>query len=49
MQTLADDGKKESNDQRGKMKPWDNGAWQTGKYRNVFLEAGYQQKDIDAN
>ncbi|MBN1781032.1 glycoside hydrolase [bacterium] len=30
------------------MKPWKKGAWKTGKYRNVFLEAGYSQEDIDA-
>ncbi len=35
-------------DPRGKMKPWDTGAWVTGKYRNVFLDAGYKQEDIDA-
>jgi oligosaccharide reducing-end xylanase len=35
-------------DPRGKMKPWDKGAWETGQYRNVFLEAGYKQEDIDA-
>jgi oligosaccharide reducing-end xylanase len=35
-------------DPRGTMKPWDKGAWETGKYRNVFLEAGYKQQDIDA-
>jgi len=35
-------------DARGKMKPWKEGAWITGKYRNVFLEAGYNQADIDA-
>jgi oligosaccharide reducing-end xylanase len=35
-------------DTRGKMKPWKEGAWMTGKYRNVFLEAGYNQADIDA-
>jgi len=33
---------------RGKMKPWKKGAQVTGKYRNVFLEAGYSQADIDA-
>ena len=33
---------------RGKMIPWEKGAWVTGKYRNVFLDAGYSQKDIDA-
>jgi len=36
------------NDPRGEMKPWTEGAWTTGKYRNVFLEAGYKQEDIDA-
>jgi oligosaccharide reducing-end xylanase len=30
------------------MKPWEKGAWETGKYRNVFLEAGYSQAAIDA-
>jgi oligosaccharide reducing-end xylanase len=35
-------------DSRGKMKPWEKGAWETGRYRNVFLEAGYKQEDIDA-
>lgn len=30
------------------MKPWKKGARETGKYRNLFLEAGYSQKDIDA-
>ena len=32
----------------GKMKPWKKGAFETGKYRNVFLDAGYKQADIDA-
>src|SRR5664279_3853661 len=35
-------------DPRGKMTPWNEGSWKTGKYRNVFLEAGYNQADIDA-
>jgi oligosaccharide reducing-end xylanase len=35
-------------DKRDKMKPWEKGAWETGSYRNVFLEAGYKQKDIEA-
>lgn len=39
---------KDIKDPRGKMKPWKKGAWETGKYRNVFLEAGYSQEDIDA-
>ena len=39
---------KKITDARGKMKPWKEGAWITGKYRNVFLEAGYKQADIDA-
>jgi oligosaccharide reducing-end xylanase len=48
VQIFADDGNTDVNDPRGKMKPWDKGAWETGKYRNVFLEAGFQQEDIDA-
>jgi len=35
-------------DARGKMKPWTKGAHETGKYRNVFLEAGYKKADIEA-
>lgn len=27
--------------------PWDKGAFETQKYRNLFAEAGYKQKDID--
>jgi oligosaccharide reducing-end xylanase len=42
------DCNKDVDDSRGKMKPWDKGAWETGLYRNVFLEAGYNQEDIDA-
>lgn len=45
---FADDCEKDINDPRGKMTPWEKGAWETGKYRNVFLEAGYKQADIDA-
>jgi oligosaccharide reducing-end xylanase len=30
------------------MKPWEKGSVETGKYRNVFLEAGYSQEEIDA-
>lgn len=41
------DYEKDIDDSRGKMKPWEVGAWETGKYRNVFLDAGYKQKDID--
>ena len=44
----TDDCNKDINDRRGKMKPWVKGAWETGIYRNVFLEAGYKQADIDA-
>jgi len=47
-QTNNNDCDKDINDPRGKMKPWDEGAWETGQYRNVFLEAGYKQEDIDA-
>jgi oligosaccharide reducing-end xylanase len=39
---------KKITDARGKMKPWKEGAWISGKYRNVFLDAGYKQADIDA-
>ena len=42
----SNDCDKDVNDPRGKMKPWDKGAWKTGQYRNLFLEAGYKQKDI---
>jgi len=30
------------------MIPWEKGAWETGEYRNLFLDAGYSQEDIDA-
>jgi oligosaccharide reducing-end xylanase len=33
---------------RAPMVPWEKGAWETGKYRNVFLEAGYSKEAIDA-
>jgi oligosaccharide reducing-end xylanase len=39
---------KDVKDHRGKMKPWRKGASETGRYRNVFLEAGYAQTEIDA-
>lgn len=35
-------------DPRGRMVPWEKGARETGKYRNLFLEAGYSQEAIDA-
>jgi oligosaccharide reducing-end xylanase len=44
----ADDREKDVEDHRGKMVPWKKGARQTGEYRNVFLEAGYRQEEIDA-
>ena len=44
VESITDDDE----DLRGKMIPWNKGAWETGKYRNVFLEAGYDQKEIDA-
>lgn len=31
-----------------KIKPWDKGAFETGKYRNLLLELGYSQEAIDA-
>jgi oligosaccharide reducing-end xylanase len=42
------DCNKDGKDSRGKMKPWKKGAWETGKYRNVFLDAGYSKAEIDA-
>lgn len=46
--TIKIDCKKDIKDRRGVMKPWKKGAWETKKYRNVFLEAGYSQSEIDA-
>ena len=46
--TQSGDCDKDVKDPRGKMKPWDKGAWETRQYRNIFLEAGYKQKDITA-
>jgi oligosaccharide reducing-end xylanase len=46
--TPSDKCENDVNDARGKMKPWEKGAWETGKYRNVFLEAGYKQDEINA-
>ncbi|WP_119843724.1 glycosyl hydrolase family 8 [Reichenbachiella sp. MSK19-1] len=42
------DCEKGVSDPRGEMKPWVKGASETGKYRNLFLEAGYSQAEIDA-
>ena len=44
----SQDCTKDVQDSRGKMKPWEKGAWETGLYRNVFLEANYTQAEIDA-
>ena len=41
------DSEKDVKDHRGTMKPWEKGAWETGRYRNVFLDAGYSQSDIN--
>jgi oligosaccharide reducing-end xylanase len=46
--SVAENSKKNIKDHRGAMKPWKKGAWETGKYRNVFLEAGYSQAEISA-
>ncbi|MFA9392389.1 MAG: glycosyl hydrolase family 8 [Prolixibacteraceae bacterium] len=35
-------------DPRGALIPWEKGAHETGKYRNLFLDAGYSQEAIDA-
>jgi oligosaccharide reducing-end xylanase len=42
------DQEKKIAEPRGNMVPWNDGAWITGKYRNLFLEAGYKQSDIDS-
>jgi hypothetical protein len=39
---------KDIKDQRRKMNPWVQGAWEKGRYPNVFLEAGDSRKEIDA-
>lgn len=39
---------KDVQDPRGVMVPWEKGAYETRQYRNLFLEAGYKQEDIDA-
>jgi oligosaccharide reducing-end xylanase len=44
----SDDCKNDAKDARGKMQAWEKGAWETGKYRNVFLDAGYSQERITA-
>ncbi len=44
----SDKNKEDIKDTNGKMIPWEKGAHETGKYRNLFLEAGYKQEDIDA-
>ncbi|MBN2348081.1 MAG: glycoside hydrolase [Bacteroidales bacterium] len=44
----ANDCNKDVEDSRGTMIPWEKGARETGIYRNLFLEAGYSQADIDA-
>jgi len=46
--SFPSDTTKDIKDQRGKMKPWKEGASKTRKYRNVFREAGYKQTEIDA-
>ncbi|MFN8207256.1 MAG: glycosyl hydrolase family 8 [Bacteroidales bacterium] len=44
----AADCEKDIKDPRGTMKPWKKGAHETGRYRNLFLDAGYGQAEIDA-
>ncbi len=38
----------EADGRRGEMVPWENGAWETGEYRNLLYEAGYDREEIDA-
>jgi oligosaccharide reducing-end xylanase len=45
---MTEECMKDIADHRGTLKPWEKGANETGKYRNLFLEAGYSQADIDA-
>ena len=47
-QNKSSDCEDDVKDPRGKMAPWEKGAWETGEYRNVFFDAGYSQKEIDA-
>ena len=28
--------------------PWEKGGFETGKYRNLFVEMGYSQAEVDA-
>lgn len=30
------------------LKPWEKGAFETGEYRNLLVEMGYKQREIDA-
>ncbi|MDR2802233.1 MAG: family 43 glycosylhydrolase [Prevotellaceae bacterium] len=34
--------------QRGNLTPWEKGAFETQKYRNLFAEAGYPEKEVKA-
>lgn len=45
--SVQEDCNGDVNDPRGKMQAWTKGAWETGEYRNLFLEAGYTQTEID--
>ena len=36
-----------SNCTSSSLKPWDKGAFETGEYRNLLAEMGYNQSDID--
>lgn len=47
-QNLNKDCENDITDPRGKIHPWEKGAAETGKYRNLLLEAGYTQEAIDA-
>lgn len=29
------------------LKPWESGAFETGKYRNLFVELGYSESEVD--
>ena len=34
--------------QASALTPWTKGAFETGQYRNLFVEMGYSQADVDA-
>lgn len=33
---------------QGALKPWDKGAFESGRYRNLFVEAGHSEAEVEA-